>query len=83
MPTEFKPEFVKEVSKERSKELTFDDEAQSNFIKGAKIAYENIITSFSLGNLSSVKNEIQLEKNQIKIVKDEYCMTYFDQSLDQ
>ncbi len=56
MPTEFKPEFVKEVSKERSKELTFDDEAQSNFIKGAKIAYENIITSFSLGNLSSVKN---------------------------
>ncbi len=56
MPTEFKPEFVKETSKKSSSELIFDDEAQSNFIKGAKIAYENIITSFSAGNLSGVKN---------------------------
>ena len=32
-----------------------DEAAKKNFLIGAKIAYENIITSFSSGNLSSVK----------------------------
>ena len=36
-------------------ENTFDEGAQKDFIIGAKIAYENIITSFSSGNLKSVK----------------------------
>ena len=35
--------------------MEFDDEAKNNFIKGAKIAYENIVVSFSSGNLSGVK----------------------------
>ena len=54
--TEFKPEFVKETIKENFNGESFDDTAKSNFLKGAKIAYENIVTSFSAGNLSSVKN---------------------------
>tara|TARA_A100000164_G_scaffold356138_1_gene365415 strand:+ start:278 stop:865 length:588 start_codon:yes stop_codon:yes gene_type:complete len=54
--TEFNPEFVRGSPKKTFNEMTFDDNAKSNFLKGAKIAYENIITSFSVGNLSSVKN---------------------------
>ena len=42
----------------------FDDKAQKEFIKGAKIAYETIITDFSKGNLKSIKN--LLEKNVFK-----------------
>ena len=34
---------------------TFDENAKKDFIAGAKIAYETIITSFSSGNLKSVK----------------------------
>ena len=52
----FSPEFVKEQSKKSFNEMTFDEDAKNNFLKGAKIAYENILTSFSVGNLSSVKN---------------------------
>ncbi len=54
--TEFSPDFSKETLRKTANEMRFDDEAKTNFLKGAKIAYENIITSFSVGNLSSVKN---------------------------
>tara|TARA_B100001121_G_C18377321_1_gene474535 strand:- start:26 stop:613 length:588 start_codon:yes stop_codon:yes gene_type:complete len=53
---DFNPEFVNETIKKPLNEMIFDEKAKNNFIKGAKIAYENIITSFSVGNLSSVKN---------------------------
>ena len=39
----------------------FDDKAKAEFLSGAKIAYENIITDFSKGNLKGIKN--LLEKN--------------------
>ena len=35
---------------------TFDDAAKKDFLNGAKIAYESIITSFSKGDLTSIKN---------------------------
>ena len=35
---------------------TFDDAAKKDFLNGAKIAYESIITSFSKGDLKSIKN---------------------------
>ena len=35
---------------------TFDDKAKKDFLNGAKIAYESIITSFSKGDLKSIKN---------------------------
>ena len=55
MPTSFPHEFPNETAKKPINENTFDEGAQKDFIKGAKIAYENIITSFSSGNLKSVK----------------------------
>ncbi len=47
-PSQFK-EVLKTVSHEQSKKINekFDDEAQKEFLKGAKIAYETVITDFS------------------------------------
>ena len=42
----------------------FDDKAKKEFLSGAQIAYETIITDFSKGNLKSIKN--LLEKNVFK-----------------
>ena len=44
---EFKKEFSKNVVDEKNVNQNFDEEAQKNFLKGAKIAYETIITDFS------------------------------------
>ena len=37
----------------------FDDKAKSEFLSGAKIAYETIITDFSKGNLKNIKNILE------------------------
>ena len=39
----------------------FDDAAKNDFLKGAKVAYESIITNFSKGDLKSIKT--LLDKN--------------------
>ena len=36
--------------------ITFDENAKKEFIKGAKIAYETIITSFAKGTLNDIKS---------------------------
>ena len=36
--------------------INFDNEAKKEFLKGAKIAYETIITEFSNGNLKKIKS---------------------------
>ena len=46
----------------------FDDKAKSEFLSGAKIAYETIITDFSNGNLKNIKNI--LEKKVLKQFED-------------
>ena len=35
---------------------TFDEEEKKDFLKGAKIAYETIVTSFSKGNIKEIKS---------------------------
>tara|TARA_Y100001970_G_scaffold287495_1_gene412301 strand:+ start:778 stop:1332 length:555 start_codon:yes stop_codon:yes gene_type:complete len=47
-PSQLK-EVLKTVNKEQLKKINenFDDEAQKDFLKGAKIAYETVITDFS------------------------------------
>ena len=40
---------------------TFDEAAKTDFLKGAKVAYESIITNFSKGDLKSIKT--LLDKN--------------------
>ena len=47
IPTQFEKEFQKFNIKQKPIEENFDEEAQKNFLKGAKIAYETIITDFS------------------------------------
>ena len=37
----------------------FDDNAKSEFLSGAKIAYETIITDFSKGNLKNIKSLLE------------------------
>ena len=47
-PSQLK-EVLKKVNQEQTKKINekFDDKAQSEFLKGAKIAYETVITDFS------------------------------------
>ena len=40
---------------EKIDENNFDDKAKAEFLKGAKIAYESIVTSFSSGELKKIK----------------------------
>ena len=55
LSTDFKQEFQKETIKKNLENQTFDDSAQLEFLKGAKIAYETIITDFASENLKNIK----------------------------
>ena len=48
VPSQFK-EVLKAVNQQKTEKIkeNFDDEAQKEFLKGAKIAYETVITDFS------------------------------------
>ena len=41
--------------KTKSDKIIFDEKAKEDFLKGAKIAYETVITNFASGNLKSIK----------------------------
>ena len=47
---------------------TFDENAKKDFVKGAKIAYETIITSFAKGTLKDIKS--LLDKNVYQQFED-------------
>ncbi len=47
-------EFKKTVTKKEA--YKFDDNAKKEFLKGAQIAYETIITSFAKGSISEIKS---------------------------
>tara|TARA_B100002051_G_scaffold35678_1_gene29205 strand:- start:1389 stop:1979 length:591 start_codon:yes stop_codon:yes gene_type:complete len=51
------PQDFSSIKKESQKidENNFDEKAKADFIKGAKIAYESIVTSFSTGELKKIK----------------------------
>ena len=55
LSADFKQEFQKETIKKNLENQTFDNSAQRQFFKGAKIAYETIITNFASGNLKNIK----------------------------
>ena len=53
--------FAQDIPQKKEKfkkndETSFDEKAKTDFLKGAKIAYESIITDFSAGNLKNIKN---------------------------
>ena len=56
LETDFNQQFSNEIIKKNIKNQIFDDEAQKDFLKGAKIAYETIITNFASGNLKNIKS---------------------------
>jgi predicted lipid-binding transport protein (Tim44 family) len=57
LTSDFKKEFPKSNIKEKSKNLIFDDIAQKEFLNGAKIAYETIITDFSDSDNKIIKSK--------------------------
>ena len=61
MSTNFSHDFTTKKEKIIKDGFNFDEKEKKDFLIGAKIAYENIITSFSSGNLKDVKS--LLDKN--------------------
>ena len=57
----FKKEFTEAVLKQNVKNQTFDENAKNDFLKGAKIAYETIITSFASGDLKKIKSLLDVK----------------------
>ena len=52
----FPHEFLAEKKlKNKTDQIIFDEKAKEAFLKGAKIAYETVITNFASGNLKSIK----------------------------
>ena len=56
MSASFAHDFPSETTKKPLNEKTFDENAKKDFIEGAKVAYETIITNFSKGSIKDIKN---------------------------
>jgi predicted lipid-binding transport protein (Tim44 family) len=56
LSADFKQEFSEKIIKKDLNNQAFDDVAQKDFLKGAKIAYETIVVNFASGNLKSIKS---------------------------
>ena len=70
LATEFQKEFTKNVVKKKNENQNFDEAAKSNFLKGAKIAYETIITDFSDSDNKLTKCKSLLSKKIYDQFKD-------------
>ena len=55
LSTGFKQEIQKETNNKNLENQTFDDSAKQEFLKGAKSAYEMIVTSFAEGDKNVLK----------------------------
>ena len=56
LDTNFTHEFPsKKTIKDNLEKINFNDQEKNDFLKGAKIAYETIITNFANGNLKNIK----------------------------
>ncbi len=71
-------EVLKTVNQDQSKKIkeNFDDEAQKEFLKGAKIAYESVITDFS-DNDNKITTSRSLLNNKIY---DEFSLALKERS---
>ena len=47
---------AEKILKEKFNKFHFDEEKKNDFLKGAQIAYERIITDFASGNLKNIKS---------------------------
>ena len=69
IPSQFEKEFQKFTIKQKPINDNFDEAAQVDFLKGAKIAYETIITDFSDSDNKMIESKPLLDKkiyNQFK-----------------
>jgi len=62
IPTQFKKEFQKIKSNPKSINENFDEEAKREFLKGARVAYEIIITDFSDSDNKLIASKSLLSK---------------------
>jgi len=67
---EFEKDFPKNIIKKKVKNQIFDKKAQSDFLKGVKIAYETIITDFSDGDNKLISSKPLLSKKIYDQFKD-------------
>ena len=57
MDTNFAKEFPsKKITEDNLNKINFSENEKNDFLKGAKIAYETIITNFAKGNLKDIKH---------------------------
>ena len=61
LSTGFKKEIQKETTNKNMENQTFDDSAKLEFLNGAKVAYETIITSFAKGDKNILKPLLKKE----------------------
>ena len=62
IPTKFEKEFQEIKVSQKPTNENFDEEAQKNFLKGARIAYETIITDFSDSDNKLIASKSLLSK---------------------
>ena len=62
LSSQFKKEFAQNIIKKQTQGQNFDDLEQKNFLRGAKIAYETIITDFSDSDNELTKCKALLSK---------------------
>ena len=62
LSTQFEKKFSKTIIKEKVKNKNFDEAAQKDFLNGAKIAYETIITDISDSDNKLIKSKPLLSK---------------------
>ena len=81
MPTQFEKEFKKFENKQKTLTENFDENAQKDFLNGAKIAYETIITDFSDSDNKLIESKPLLGKkiyDQFKeALKDREAKGYY------
>ena len=68
--SDFKQEFSKNIINNNIKKQNFDDQAKKDFLVGAKIAYETIITDFSDSDNKLTSSKPLLGKKIYKQFKD-------------
>ena len=62
LSTDFNKDFSDKIKKQKVRSINFDDESKKEFLKGAKIAYETIITDFSDSDNKLIKAKPLLSK---------------------
>ena len=62
LSTDFNKDFSDKIKKQKVRSINFDDESKKEFLRGAKIAYETIITDFSDSDNKLIKAKPLLSK---------------------